>query len=338
MIDFSKIDTPVKLTKEWVLSRLDEAQIFRYYFGHFELGKVYHSKFRKDSNPSTGFYINKTGNLIYNDLSNGEKLNCFTFVCRLHGLSFLDALKKIAFDFGLLNGEARPNAQKILEETLDFDKEYKKNTLIQFIPGTWTTTRLKYWNDYSIDISDLKRSKVYPVDKLFINKREIYNLDELCFAYIVEEVVRGKVVKTYVKIYSPFSERMKWISNIPITIPFGLSELKYGTEHLVVGKAQKDRLILLKLFESVLGTQNESESALPDDLVRHLKFHFPVRTIIWDADDTGVENCKKFNSKGFGYFNTPKDLLHEDIKDVADYVKTYGLHALEKLLKSKQIL
>jgi hypothetical protein len=131
---------------------------------------------------------------------------------------------------------------------------------------------------------------------------------------------------------------MKWLSNVPIHVPFGLYELKYNTDHVVVGKAQKDRLILLKLFQSVIGTQNESESALQDSLVKHLTFSFPRRTIIWDSDETGVTNCTKFNDRGFGYFNTPKHMLEHGIKDVSDYVKEFGLSQLERLLKHKGIL
>lgn len=339
MIDFSQVDAPVNVTREFILSRLSEEMIFFYYFGRFELGKVYPSKLRKDGNPSTGFYINKTGNIIYNDLKTGEKNNCFTFVSKLFQIPHRDALNKIALDFGLVSSKTiKPIAQSILDQGVEFDKELKKNTLIQFVPGQWTALRASYWAQYGLSIDDIKKGKIYPVDKLFLNKNEIRNLDELCFAYIVEEISKGKVIATYIKIYSPYSTRMKWLSNIPITIPFGLNDLKYGTEHIAIAKANKDRLVLLKLIESVIGTQNESEAALPNELVRHLCFNFPRRTIIWDADEAGVTNCKKFNSKGFGYFNTPKELLDKDIKDVSDYVKAFGLKSLEQLLKQKGII
>lgn len=339
-IDFSKIEAPINLTTGYILSKLDEVQIFYYYFGRFELGKNYPSRFRKDRKGSTGFYVSKkTGKIIYNDLKTGEKHDCFSFVSKLYGLPFKETLKKIASDFGLLNNNPSAEASKIITESIDFDREYKANTLIQFVPGEWTSTRIKYWSDYQIDISDLKREDVYPVDRLFINKKEIRNLDELCFAYIVyEKDPITKKQNLYIKIYSPYNESMKWLSNIPLTVPFGLHNLKYGTDHIGIGKAQKDRMILLKLIESVIGTQNESEAALTNVVVQHVCFNFPRRTIIWDSDETGVENCKKFNDKGFGYFNTPKDLLEQDIKDVSDYVKAFGLKALEKLLKSKDII
>lgn len=335
MIDFSKIEAPIRLNTEWILSKVEDHQIFRYYFGEFELGRVYCSKFRRDNSPSTGFYISKNGALLYNDLRTGEKLNCFTFVAKLYNISFKEAIKRVALDFGLISGGSG-KAQGILSQAISFDREYKKTTLIQFIPGKWTVNRVRYWYQYEITVPELKREEVYPVDKLFINKVEI-KVDELCFAYVVRERIKGKE-NIYVKIYSPYSERMKWLSNIPISVPFGLDKLSYKSHRLIIGKAQKDRLVLLKLFPSVIGAQNESESALPDELVKHLCFNFDERIIMWDNDETGVENCKKFNMKGFGYFNIPKELLALGIKDVSDYVKAYGLKALEKLLKTKNIL
>jgi hypothetical protein len=340
MIDFNQVDAPVNVTREFILSRVSEEQIFFYYFGRFELGKVYPSKLRRDKNPSTGFYINKTGNIIYNDIATGEKNNCFTFVAKLFQITHRDALNKIAVDFGLVSSKTiTPIAQTILDQGIEFDREMKKDTLIQFSPYKhFTSLQTDYWADYGLSIDDLKKERVFPVKQLFLNKKEIRNLDELCFAYVEEEIVKGKVIKTMVKIYCPYSKTMKWLSNIPLTTPFGLNDLKYGTEQVSIAKAKKDMMVLKKLMESVIGSQNESEAAIPDWLVKHLCFNFPRRTIFWDADETGVTNCKKFNSKGFGYFNTPKSLLDRDIKDVSDYVKAFGLKALEQLLKQKGII
>jgi hypothetical protein len=345
MIDLGKIDAPVQLTTEFILSKVSEEMIFFHYFGHFQLHKSYPSKLRADKTPSTGFFIHPvTGAILYNDMATGKKYNCFQFVAALHNTTFKDALRRIACDFGIINCNEKAIAANLLNQTIQFDRELKKETIIQFVPSEWQSHHIKYWKQYDIDIQDLKKNNVYPVAKLFVNKIE-YKIDELCFAYIVKEKqitdasgTRNYICKEYIKIYQPHSKAMKWLSNVPIIVPFGLYELKYGTDHICIGKAQKDRMILLKFISSVIGSQNESESALPTSLVKHLCFNFPRRTIIWDADDTGVQNCKKFNSRGFGYFNTPKEFLEEGIKDVSDYVKAFGMKALEQLLIQKGII
>jgi len=57
IIDFDKIvdaDNEFKITAEKILSKISEYDIFRYYskINDLELGKLYSSPFRKDSNPS----------------------------------------------------------------------------------------------------------------------------------------------------------------------------------------------------------------------------------------------------------------------------------------------
>lgn len=326
MIDFSKIEVPVHFSTEEILTKIGEAQIFYRYFGPFELGKVYHSKFRKDSMPSTGFYLSKSGALIYNDFKTNEKLNCFKFVMKLFNVDFTTALKIIAQDFGLTRSDG---AYKIFTNPVQLKE--KPPVLIQFVPGKWTQTRVAYWMQYGITRDELVREEVYPVNRLFINKKEI-KVDELCFAYIVR--YEGKL---YIKIYSPLSDRMKWLSNIPLSIPLGIDRLTKA-EELIVSKAnQKCRIILLKFFRDVLGAQNESEAAMRIILI--VAEDYPKKTIIWDNDETGVNACKKFNDKGFGYFNIPAYLLDtRGIKDVSDYVKAFGLKAIERLFKSKGLI
>jgi hypothetical protein len=335
MIDFNKVEAPIKLTAEFILSKIDDSMIFYYYFGPFELKRAYQSKLRRDRTPSVGFCLSRDGAILYKDLATGERLNCFRYVAKMFNLSYGDALKRIAIDFGLLGGTPVVS-ESIINQSLSFDRDIKKETVIQVIPDIWKSHHIEYWKQYYIDLQALKANNVYPVKKLFINKVEL-KVEDVCFAYVVKEQVENET-REYIKIYQPYSKTTKWISNVPITVPFGLYELNYNSDHIIIGKAQKDRLVLLNFFSSVIGTQNESTSALSADCTNHLINTFPIRTIIWDADETGVENCKKFNSLGFGYFNTPAYLLDREIKDVSDYVKAFGMKALERLLISKQIL
>lgn len=341
MIDFTSIDKPKELlSAEQILSKVDEGQIFSYYFGNFELKQLYPSKLRRDRRPSTGFFIStKTGSLLHKDFATNEVLNCFMFVAKLHNISYIEALNMVTRDFGLVDGTViKPEAKTVLEN-VHLDKKIKSSTLIQVIPDTWHIAHVKYWNQYYISTQRLIDNKVFPVKKLFLNKAEI-KTDELCFAYLVRIIDEDGKYQEYLKIYQPLrtNETGKWINNVPISVPFGLYELNYNSNHIVIGKAKKDQMVLQHFFTSTIGTQNESEAAIPPPLISRLHENFQKRTIIWDADHTGVENCKKFNDKGFGYFNTPAYLVDRGIKDVSDYVKAFGMKALERLLKSKGII
>lgn len=99
MFDFNKIHTE-QINSDFVLSKISDASIFYHYFGEFSLTGRYPSKFRKDRNPSTGFYISKKGRITYNDFTNSEKMDCFAFVAKLHNISYGEAVRKIAAEWG----------------------------------------------------------------------------------------------------------------------------------------------------------------------------------------------------------------------------------------------
>lgn len=194
---------------------------------------------------------------------------------------------------------------------------------------------MQYWRLYEVTEQELRKNRVYPVDELYVNKKRIWNKNnDLQFAYL--ETFEDN---DYMKIYTPFSTQMKWLSNIPLSVPFGLSDLPYKSKRIIITKSKKDLIILKKFFTDVIATQNESESALTEELQAHLHEKYDERIIIWDNDPTGVENCTLFNDKGFGYWNVPKaEYLRFKIKDVSDYVKYYGIDALEALFQQKGLL
>lgn len=97
-------NTKRTLSKESILTRLNEREIYEYYFGSkINLAKAYRSPLRKDKNPSFGFYLNRNGNLIGNDLAGKFSGDCFQFVMSLYNVSFKESLAIINRDFNLKN-------------------------------------------------------------------------------------------------------------------------------------------------------------------------------------------------------------------------------------------
>lgn len=337
MYDFSKVKIAFPLTAEWILKQIDDSLIFTYYFGRFSIGKAYRSFFdKKDTNPSTTFFISKSGKIIYFDFRTEERLNCFTFVQKMFpGMTFKEALEKVASDFGLIDKTTNIVPQKIIEDAAEIDKSVKKDTLIQIEKDEWNQRNLAYWRLFEITAEELIQEDIYPVKRLFLNHIEIHNPGNYeRYAYIEE--FDGKVG---VKIYSPRDPHMKWLSSIPLDVPFGLNSLCYRSDRIIVTKSQKDRLVLQKLFYDVIALQNESEGAM-NKYVRDLLYRRYLRKLmIFDNDEVGVENCKKYNAKGFDYFNVPKkEYLQHKIKDPSDYVRQYGIDALEDLFIQKGII
>lgn len=334
MIDFSKVN--VRIDEEWLLSRLNPSTIFRLYHGDFMLGKVYPSVFRKDKDPSCGFFIHKgTGALLYNDIAQGEKLNCIQFVMKLYDLKYYAAINKIAADFGLIEGE-KIVSDEWLKESDDFEEEIKREeVLIQFIHRPFTKEDLEYWAQYEITKQELEKENIFSVESLFLNKREIKNFrNEVRFAYPIHQ--NGE---TKVKIYTPYSKTIKWLSSIPNDWCFGLNGLKFESDTVFITKSRKDELVLKKIFTDVVSVQNESEQSLPKHVIEFLNEHYKNKIMVFDADPPGVKACKKFNDKGFGYFNTPRqDFEKYSITDPSDFVKAYSLDLLKEEFKKKNLL
>jgi len=335
MIDFS---TPT-LTKEELLHYVTEEQVFRHYFGDFQLKRTYSSPFRIDRDPSFGFYYGTFGELKCNDIVKQEKLDFIAFVAKKYGISYSEAIRKITEDFNIFcteeSGKKVLNAAKIQKQSSLFSDKFKKKTKIQIVPAPFTKNDLDYWAQWSITEEELKKEAVFAYSQLFINGEPIPTKEEIKFAYYQkdEDTETG-----YFKIYQPFSKNHKWLSNIPLSLPFNIDKLSYTSDNLIISKSKKDLLVLKKLFPDVLATQNESQFAVQRCVEKSKKFK--KTTVIWDSDDPGRDACIQVtNENHWNYFNTPRYLYEEKgIKDVAEYVFHFGLSSLEKRLKEKRIL
>jgi hypothetical protein len=335
MFNFNKVHAPQKINREFILSKVTDAQIFGYYHGPFKMGQVYTSKLRPDRNPSCGFYISKAGKLIYNDLAKkGENYDCFAFVGKMYGISFADTIKKIASDFGLATGIKSPEVHKVMKQLADFDKSFKKQTRIHFRPAKWTDENLAYWKDYHITKKELEENGIFAIKDLFINDYGISNKDnENRYALTLD--YKGEMLT---KIYAPGSSGLRWITNIPLEIPFGMDSLT-NSAFSFGAKAQKDRLVLRKFIKSVYATQNESEGAMSSKTIRTLMFNYQENYLGWDPDEKGLAEMAAMEPKGFTSLHMPQDLFEQEgIKDYADLAKVKGLKGVEEFLKKNKLI
>lgn len=319
-------------TREELLNKVDDASIFGYYFGNFNFSKSYASKFRQDSNPSTGFYVNNRGRIIYNDLRTGEKLDCFAFVAKLHNINYGEAIQKIASDFGLTGTKAKPAA---IINAVKQSETVKKDTIIDITYNKWDFAALNYWKDYGITQEELEKNNVFNVATLKINGNFIPNYRlNLRFAYVI-----NFKNKTYKKIYEPHAEKKyKWFNSIPLFIPFGYNELNYTTDTLIIQKSQKDRIITLKFHPDVIAVQNESKAALRDTTLNFLKTKYKRIVCIFDNDERGKEACQEYSERGCECYHLPENLYEQGIKDMGDVVKKWGLDTVKKWLKTNNII
>lgn len=336
MFDFGKTEAPKKLNRDFILSKITDAQIFGYYFGNFKFGESYPSKFRKDKHPSTGFYVSKSGKLIYNDLAHrNNSFDCFAFVSKMYNLDFSDTIKRIAADFGLVSGKPSLMAEKAIKSLKNFDKTFKAETIISFEKAKITAENFDFWSNYHITKKEFEEDGNYVIKTLFINGYEIPNKEGEP-RYALTEMIKGEM---RTKIYSPYSSNFKWVTNIPTEVPFGMNSLNRKSDFCFTAKAKKDRLVLKKFLPNVIAAQSEQKSAMPPKVIKKLKFNYKKNYIGWDNDETGLEAMDEMGQEGFIPVFLPVEWNEQyGLKDYSDLAKEKGLKAVEKFLKQKNII
>lgn len=332
MVDFKDIKLKVELTADFILNKVSDSEILYYYHGRFKLNDRISHPFRRDKQPSATFFLSKRGQICLYDFVDGSVLNCFHYVKKLYNCDFNKALHIIAKDFGLIDKSTTIVTQEQRKKALEIERESKKETLIQFTYKKYTNEALKFWNLYEITKDELQYDEVYQVDKLWLNKVEITNnYGFLRFAKIEE--FDGT---TGVKIYSPEDTNMKWLSSIPLDVPYSLNKLKFQSDTIVITKSFKDGIVLRKIFTDVISLQSENKSALSQKTIDFVNSNYEKKILIFDSDLPGINALNNFTHLNWTLFHFPIKLYEKyNLKDASDICKSFGIEYVKELLTFK---
>ena len=322
------------ITREFLVEKIGDENIFNYYFGDFDLNKSYHSVFRTDNKKSTGFYVSKHGSIIYNDFTTCEKYDFVHFVMKLYSLSYYFALQQIAIDFNLIKGTKSSSKPAIVKHINQPKKKPEK--IIKVGVVSFKEYHLKYWEQFAITKEELKNNHVYAVNNLYINGFQISTEDnELRFAYLFKD---GE--KEYLKIYSPYDSDYKWVSSVPLSLIYGIEELPHISDTLYITKSVKDCIVLKKFFTDVIAFQNESKDACTKETMKVLKKQYKRIVLIFDCDPPGKKAAEwyKENYNLELYFMPTNAYEKYGIKDCSDFVKHFGLTIFKQYLKYIKLL
>lgn len=306
------------LSKDMILSRIREIDIFSYYCPSFkELGVKFCSELREDNSPSVSIVIwqNK---LLYKDFGHPEHtFDCFSYVMKKYNCKFYDALRIIDNDFGL-NLSA-------FKDTIGFSMgapavrtsakvEQKKVVIIKKRRRKWMKRDAEFWSKFFIKKQTLIKFDVCPITHYWINEKRFSC--ELSYAY--------RVGKKY-KIYSPY-EDIKWISNTTSKHVQGYSQLPEKHYICVVTSSLKDVMCLYEIGIPAIALQSEMQ--MPDKaLVHELQERFDIVALFYDNDFENVNNPgQAMANKIIREFpNFVNIVLPEQygVKDLSDYIAKY---------------
>lgn len=307
---------------------VNDYDIFKFYCPEFEdVDKKFKSPFRSEKKASAVIYPTSSGNLRFNDFVL-PTMSSIEFVQNYFSLSFIEALRKVALDFKVSKlfvvdwGEtplstAIPTIHnKIIQPATD--------TVIQVRYRKWLPHDIEYWNSFGVTLETLKLFDVYPIDYFWVNDNRI-KADK--YAYTFNYYWENGIYRR--KIYQPFSEILKWLSNGGKIVQ-GEGMLPKKGNLLIITKGLKDVMSLFEMkYTSIAPT---TEKTLPTkEYIDKQKERFKRIILFLDNDETGIEMSKKHSLDT----NIPYILIPDKYgcKDISDFVKKYGLSKGKALIK-----
>jgi hypothetical protein len=317
--------------KDYILKYRRQEDIMERYLGiPVVFGKIIKSPLRRDRNPTCSFEWRK-GKLRFVDFSGHFKGDCFDVVMKLFSLSFEEAVRKVAIDFGIIsNGRITTDLTPLSREEVYTEDT---RTEIGIIPQEWTKTDKIYWRSYFQNSKTLAKFFVYSCKHVFVNGNIVYTYNEKdpVYAYYFGN---GDY-----KIYFPFREKDRFLSNTKIIQ--GLPFLPATGDLLLITKSYKD-VICLDLFDiNAIAPQAEGH-IIEENVMNDLKKRFKNIYSLYDFDYAGVKGANRLKDNynipylffTNGKFNTSN--FHQ--KDFSDYLKTNGIEKTSELINEVKTL
>ncbi len=316
------------LSKEMVLTKIREIDIFSYYCTSFkELGIKFCSELREDSTPSVSI-IEWRGKLLYKDFGHPDHtFDCFKYIEHLFNCSFFEALKIIDNDFNL-NLSSHKDAVAFTKGVMGMRTNKKvftkKVVIIKKKSRNWMKKDADFWAKYLISKKTLRIFDVQPISHYWINDTRISC--NLSYAY---------KVGTKYKIYSPYEE-VKWISNTNKKHIQGYNQCAKRGDLCIITSSLKDVMCLFEMGIPAIALQSEMQMP-EEETIKELKTRFKKVAVFYDNDFDNVNNpgqtmaskiCTKYHLQNI----VIPDLY--EIKDPSDYIAHFGrVEGLQTLIK-----
>jgi hypothetical protein len=331
----------VYLSKEQILSRVDQKTLYEYYFGQkIDLRRnKYRNPFRVDMRPGSCHFNWYNKKLYFFDKATGDSIDVFSFVSRLYNLDFYQTLYKINLDFSLgfesdiIFDDITANKQRGIPEIKYYPSHNRK---FEFKVETrwWDQIDANYWKSYYISSKDLTRFNVFPVSKYYKNysgvnfklKYEYTDPNDPCYCYRFNNNDSIEV-----KMYRPTvrDTSLKWDTNCSVDVIQGYNQLPDTGDTLILSSSLKDTICFTNAGYHSCSTQSENTYLKPEK-VRELKSRFDRIVIILDNDSAGINFSKKMSHVyQLPYFILPHV---DDCSDFSDIVKEVGMTDAKEII------
>jgi hypothetical protein len=293
------------LTRDYILSRVSEEEVFERYGVRVEEG-IFRSPLRADRHPTCRFYRNRGGRLVLHDFAGHFHGDCFDLVQKLKQCNYPQALEDIAKTFAIVEGAPRTP----IKSTIVIGP--RTVCEIRISPLEWDAQHLEWWENYGVDIDLLNKFNVTPVKQVWLNGSVYYNRD---FTKKTEVVFAYRFGGYDYKIYFPMRTERRFLHNNPDILQ-GWGQLPQSGDFVVITKALKD-VICLRQFGIPAVAPMAETSVVSDSVLETLREEFGRVYALYDRDIVG--KCALINLRKRGVI--PMMMPKGTTKDFADLCK-----------------
>lgn len=265
-----------KLTKNYILSKVDQITIFSAYFNlpiqliqHcIDTGEFIKSPLRNDIHPTCGFRYNNRGKLKFKDFAGYFWGDCFDaaayIISNMKGNEnfdvnnkhdFIKVLRHITFTFKdiFYGTEKDPLITNSISNTIS--KIKKEKPIIELVIRNWNHKDELYWNKFNITLQSLNVNFVVPIDQYYINRKTnpepkyFYNENDPCYGYILGKDRHGIYS---IKLYFPKRDKSttRFITNCNHLE--GIQQLQQNDYDIIIlTKSTKDRVSIYSSLKSI---------------------------------------------------------------------------------------
>lgn len=326
--------TQNKSLKEEIEDTITDIDIYSFYINKniTRLPIAFNSPLRKDKHASFGLTLSRNNKVRWKDFTLNEGGDVYSFVQRLFGLSFYEALLKIKNDIINSKNVKFDKNIKVLNNTSSIYLQpyyYKEDS----VPKSF----YDYWNRYKIITKNiLAANHVKAVKYLFKNYSLYlkYNDTNPIIGYTWN--YKNKI---YHKIYQPLNKEQRFISDfrgVSRYLIHNLNKIDKSAKYLIITKSVKDNMVLEGLNYNSISIQNEGVS-IPPEIMTWLRSLYKNIYLLYDNDYNKSENWGQKAAKKTVYeypflINKKIDGRYK-VTDISDFIEKYDVDKTKEVLK-----
>lgn len=306
-----------------ILSKVSEVDILHHYFGILTLPILINSPFRQDKNPSVSIFINTNNNIIFKDFGTHKSYNLWSFLEEYWNCTYEDVLIRIQEDM------CRLKTSNIKIKINRCKKYVHGDTKVEVTIRDWQDYDLKYWESFGISERWLKFGRIYPISHIFINGNR-FPAEKYAYVYIEN---KDNIIT--LKIYQPYSDRMKWLSKHDSSVWDLWDRLPQQGDKLIITSSRKDALCIWE-NTGIPTVSLQGEGYIPKEhVIQQLKDRFKTIYVLYDNDfNSDINNGRIFGKTLADKFGLTQIEIPEEFqsKDTSDLCLNWGRQTVKQII------